>query len=167
MALALVLLGMGFVVAAAGVPTAADEAERPLQPDGLAQGAVVLPPVRAPERVALVKATVPSEACSRAMDVVARAGLQLEVSTAFRCPGNTETTPGDRQHSGVACWDHPRYCPEGAFIAVNPEHIREGDDRMQYVIAHEICHISSYVAVGIPGTEDAADACAAAAGFPR
>lgn len=105
--------------------------------------------------------------CARALEVVARAGLQLQVTTEFRCPGNTQTRPADRQHSGVACWHHENYCPEASYIAINPEHIREREDRMHYVIAHEICHIDHYLADGTPGTEAEADGCAAAAGFPR
>lgn len=122
-------------------------------------------PAASPERRA-VDPTV-SEACARALETVHRAGLRLASGTEFRCPGNTETTPGDRQHSGVACFDHQWYCPQSSYIAVNPEQIRRGDQGMQYVIAHEICHIESYRATGTPGTEDGADACAAAAGFPR
>ena len=108
-----------------------------------------------------------SDACARALETVQQAGLRLASRTEFRCPGNTETTPGDRQHSGVACFDHRRYCPQSSFIAINPEQIGSGDQGMRYVIAHEICHIESYVATGTPGPEEAADACAATAGFPR
>ena len=109
----------------------------------------------------------PDPQCERALAVVARAGLQLQVTTEFRCPGNTQTYPADRQHSGVACWHHRNYCPEGSYIAINPAHIGKGEDRMHYVIAHEICHIKHYLVDGTPGTEAQADACAAAAGFPR
>lgn len=115
----------------------------------------------------LKKVTPMDPRCERALEVVARAGLQLEVTTAVRCPGNTESRPGDRQHSGVACWDHQWYCPDSSYIAINPDFIRDRDDRMQHVIAHEICHIQHYRLDGTPGTEAAADACAAAAGFPR
>lgn len=125
-----------------------------------------LPPATEPAPAELTQSASTSESCLRALRAVQEAGLRLPPETSFRCPGNTETTPGDRQHSGVACFDHAWYCPQGSYIAVNPAHVHGGDSGMKYVIAHEICHIDSYRTSGTPGTEEAADACAAAAGFP-
>ena len=126
-------------------------------PDLVAQ---IVPP-------SLTRVAPPSADCARALAVVEAAGLILPQQTAFRCPGSAQTFPGDRQHSGVACWDHSNYCPGRSFIAVNPDEIRPMDRALQYVVAHEICHIHSYIETGSPGSEPAADACAAAAGFGR
>ena len=115
----------------------------------------------------LTRATSPSPECAAALAVVEASGLDLPDQTAFRCPGSAQSFPGDRQHSGVACWDHAHFCPGQSFIAINPEEIRPMDRALQYVVAHEICHIRAYVETSSPGSEDAADRCAAAAGFPR
>lgn len=116
---------------------------------------------------ALTRMATPSPACAAALAVVEASGHDLPEQTEFRCPGSAQTYPGDRQHSGVACWDHAHFCPGGSFIAVNPDEIRPIDRALQYVVAHEICHIHAYERTSSPGSENAADQCAAAAGFPR
>ena len=172
---ALILMVVSFGSSGVGGESASKRFERTDQlaaadhlPAELAAAGAESGPLRASAAPARRSVETPvSEPCAQAMEVVNRAGLRLAPGTTFRCPGNTETTPGDRQHSGVACFDHQWYCPQSSYIAVNPDQIRGGDRGMQYVIAHEICHIESYLATGTPGAEDAADACAAAAGFPR
>ncbi|HUR49655.1 MAG TPA: hypothetical protein VMY88_09050 [Acidimicrobiales bacterium] len=127
-----------------------------------AAGAPISAPPAAPPKV-----VAPSLECAAALAAVEHAGLKLPETTAFRCPGSTEQFGGDRQHSGVACWGQPLYCPGGSFIAVNPDATGSGQHHLQYVVAHEICHIEAYVAGALGGTEAAADECAARAGFPR
>lgn len=108
----------------------------------------------------------PSTRCLDALADVEGAGLFLPEETEFRCPGNTESFPGDRQHWGVACWRNDYYCRGGSWIAVNPRTVGPDDDRLRHVIAHETCHILDYAAGGVT-SESSADACASRVGFPR
>jgi len=112
-------------------------------------------------RVALVSAT--QQRCLSALEVVQSAGLVLPAGFEFRCPGDTQSFPGDRQHWGVACY-HQMFCPKGAYIAVNPERVGDSDARLRFVVAHEIGHAIDYVTTGST-TEDSADDQAHAAGF--
>ena len=115
----------------------------------------------------IAKVSPVSQRCADALVAVQSAGLLLHEGTAFRCPGSTQTFPGDRQHWGVACWQHKHFCATGSYIAANTDEIGPSNHSLRYVVAHEICHIDSYIATGGPGTEEAADLCAAKAGFPR
>lgn len=149
----------------------------PRSPDGAAPSSVavsdpplqVAPPGSPAPVVALPMAKVGpvSQRCAAALVAVQAAGLLLHEGTAFRCPGSTETFPGDVQHWGVACWEHKHFCATGSYIAANTDEIGASNHSLRYVVAHEICHINSYLATGGPGTEDAADLCAEQAGFPR
>ena len=97
---------------------------------------------------------------------VESSGLHLNDSTEFRCPGDTGEYPGDDQHWGATCWQN-ELCPGGSYVAITTSLIGPDDGRLRYVIAHEICHVNSYMRTGRAGSEAAADACAAGAGFPR
>lgn len=103
--------------------------------------------------------------CAAARSDVEAGGLSLPASFEFRCPGNTQMFAGDRQHWGVAC-SHASLCPDSAYVAINPEVIGSSEARLRHVIAHETCHAIDSVS-GRPMSEGAADACAAAHGFPR
>ena len=124
----------------------------------------VLP--RATRLVAAQRKQIPvSDRCLSAFVAVESAGLHLRDDTEFRCPG-IAAEPGDVRHWGAACWRN-ELCPGGSWIAIDPEVIGPDDARLRHVIAHEICHIISYTRTGDRGSEAAADACAAGAGFPR
>ena len=124
----------------------------------------VLP--RAERLVAAQRKQVPTdERCLSALVAVESTGLHLRDDTEFRCPG-IAAEPGDERHWGATCWQN-ELCPGGSWIAVDPELIGPDDARLRYVVAHEICHVISYTRTGDRGTEPAADACAAGAGFPR
>ena len=103
--------------------------------------------------------------CMAALADVERTGLVLPALFEYRCPGSTETFTGDRQHWGTTC-AMVSMCPGSAYIAVNPGLIGPRDARLRYVVAHETCHALDSVALR-PASERAADACAAAHGFPR
>lgn len=111
------------------------------------------------------KSTPSSERCLNSLLTVETAGLKLRDETEFRCPG-IAAEPGEEHHWGATCWQN-ELCPGGSYIAIDPELIGPSDARLRYVIAHEICHVNSYMQTGDRGTEAAADECAAAAGFPR
>ena len=111
------------------------------------------------------KTTPTDHRCLASLLTVEQAGLELRDQTEFRCPG-IAAEPGDERHWGATCWQN-ELCPGGSWIAVDPEVIGPDDGRLRYVIAHEICHVNSYVTTGDRGTEPAADQCAAGAGFPR
>ena len=101
--------------------------------------------------------------CLTALETVQAAGLVLPTGFEYRCPGDTQAFPGDRQHWGVVCY-YQMFCPEGAYIAVNPERVGRSDARLRYVVAHEIGHAIDYVTSGST-TEESADDQAHAAGF--
>ncbi len=103
--------------------------------------------------------------CAAALADVEATGLRLPARFQYRCPGDTRMSAGDRQHWGVACAANP-FCPDAAYIAINPDAIGPSEARMRYVVAHETCHAVDYVS-GRAQSEAAADACAAAHGFPR
>lgn len=107
-----------------------------------------------------------SQRCLDALYEVESAGHELHDETEFRCPGSTGFTPESEQHWGATCWD-TALCPRSSYVAISPAVIGPSDERLRYVIAHEICHVNSYARTGEPGSEPAADACAAEAGFPR
>ena len=111
------------------------------------------------------KSTPTSERCLNSLLTVETAGLELRDETEFRCPG-VAAEPGEEHHWGATCWQN-ELCPGTSYIAIDPELIGSDDARLRYVIAHEICHVNSYVQTGDRGTESAADECAAGAGFPR
>lgn len=124
----------------------------------------VLP--RAERLVAAQRKQIPTDQrCLSALVAVESSGLHLRDDTEFRCPG-VAAEPGEERHWGATCWQN-RLCPGGSWIAVDPELIGPDDSRLRYVIAHEICHVNSYMRTGDRGTEPAADVCAAGAGFPR
>lgn len=104
--------------------------------------------------------------CIGVLAAVQAAGLILPPGFEYRCPGDTQTFAGDRQHWGVVCYRQAPFCPTGAYVAVNPSRIGPSDARMRYVVAHEIGHALDYVRTGST-SEASADAHAAAAGFPR
>ncbi|HUR18239.1 MAG TPA: hypothetical protein VMZ51_04795, partial [Acidimicrobiales bacterium] len=103
--------------------------------------------------------------CTAARSDVEAAGLVLPAQFEYRCPGSTETFTWDRQHWGTACF-RMSLCPTSAYIAINPGLIGPNEARLRYVVAHETCHALDSVARR-PLDEPAADACAAAHGFPR
>jgi|GEM_PF-3515222 hypothetical protein len=103
--------------------------------------------------------------CAAARQDVEATGLVLPDRFEFRCPGNTELSRGGRQHWGVTC-SYASLCPGGAYVAVNLDRIGPSEARLRYVVAHEICHAVD-VEARRPLREPAADACAAAHGFPR
>lgn len=111
------------------------------------------------------KSSPMSQRCMASLLTVEHAGLELRDETEFRCPG-TAAEPGEERHWGATCWQN-ELCPGTSWIAVDPEMIGPDDARLRYVIAHEICHVNSYMQTGARGTEPAADRCAAGAGFPR
>lgn len=104
--------------------------------------------------------------CISALAAVQAAGLILPAGFEYRCPGDTQAFPGDRQHWGVVCYRQAPFCPTGAYIAVNPSRIGPSDARMRHVVAHEVGHALDYVRSGNT-SEPSADAHAAAAGFRR
>lgn len=104
--------------------------------------------------------------CLAALEDVRASGLLLPAIFEYRCPGDTQSFPGDRQHWGITCHRHPRYCPTGAYIGVNPAVVGPDEARLRYTVAHETCHALDYEAGRTP-TEPAAEACAAKHGFPR
>lgn len=103
--------------------------------------------------------------CEQARADVEAAGLRLPSGFEYRCPGNTESFPGQSQAWGVTCYWNAYYCPSGAYIAINPAALGWSETRLRYTVAHETCHALDYVA-GRAISEPAADACAAAYGFP-
>ncbi|HUR49654.1 MAG TPA: hypothetical protein VMY88_09045 [Acidimicrobiales bacterium] len=111
------------------------------------------------------KSAPSTERCLNSLLTVEAAGLTLRDQTEFRCPG-AATEPGEERHWGATCWE-TELCRGGSYIAVDEELIGRDDARLRYVIAHEICHVNSYMRTGEPGSEPAADRCAATAGFPR
>lgn len=124
----------------------------------------VLP--RAVRLVAAQRKQVPTdERCLNALVAVESSGLHLHNDTEFRCPG-IAAEPGEERHWGATCWQN-ELCPGSSWIAADPALIGPDDARLRYVIAHEICHVNSYMKTGDRGSEPAADRCAAGAGFPR
>lgn len=115
--------------------------------------------------VSQAKAVPTTQRCLDSLFTVEQAGLELRDETEFRCPG-IAAEPGEEHHWGATCWEN-ELCPGGSYIAVDADLIGPDDARLRYVIAHEICHVNSYVATGDRGSEAAADQCAAAAGFPK
>jgi hypothetical protein len=93
-----------------------------------------------------LKSTPSSERCLDSLLTVETAGLALRDETEFRCPG-TAAEPGEEHHWGATCWDN-ELCPGGSYIAIDPAQIGPDDARLRYVIAHEICHVNSYVRTG-------------------
>ncbi|MGH9224063.1 MAG: hypothetical protein ACRD2W_09855, partial [Acidimicrobiales bacterium] len=110
--------------------------------------------------------TAPSARCSQAQAEVKAAGLSLPAGFRFLCSGAADLYAGDRGHWGTMCHYHAPECLTNAYIAVNLDLIGANQARLRYVIAHETCHALDAVARR-PTTEDAADRCAAAHGFPR
>lgn len=124
----------------------------------------VLP--RAERLVAAQRKQVPTDQrCLDALVAVESSGLHLRDETEFRCPG-IAAEPGDERHWGATCWQN-ELCPGGSWIAVDPQLIGPNDGRLRYVVAHETCHVNSYMRTGGRGSERSADECAAGAGFPR
>jgi hypothetical protein len=117
-----------------------------------------MPAVQAAPRVA------PTARCAAALADVRAAGLVLPSGFEYRCPGDTQAFPHDRQHWGVACFHQAPFCPKGAYIAVNPTAVGPSEARLRYVVAHEIGHALDYATTGRT-TEASADAWAHAAGF--
>ncbi len=109
-------------------------------------------------------AASPQARCAAALQTVQGAGLVLPAGFAFRCPGNTASFVGDRQRWGVTCYYHQTFCPNGAYIAVNPAAVGRSNTRLRYVVAHEIGHAIDYESQGFT-TEQSAHARARAAGF--
>ena len=105
-----------------------------------------------------------SEQCRQALADVEAAGLALRDDTEFRCPADTWALGS--QHWGATCW-HNRLCPGTSYVAINPAVMGNSEGRLRYTIAHETCHVISYTETSDRGSEEAADQCAAAAGFPR
>lgn len=103
--------------------------------------------------------------CAAARSDVEAAGLVLPAQFEYRCPGSTELFAGDRQHWGTTC-SMASLCRGHSYIAINPGLIGRSEARLRYVVAHETCHALD-VAARRPLDESAADACAAAHGFPR
>ncbi len=106
----------------------------------------------------------PAARCAAALGKVQATGLLLPAGFDFRCPGDTRSFVGDRQHWGVTCYHQPTFCPDGAYIAVNPARVGPSDVRLRYVVAHEIAHAIDYATQGFT-TEESAHARARAAGF--
>lgn len=151
-----------------GDPPAVDPpAVAPPAPPEESQPAPAVEPVVAAAGRSVPELAAPSPECALALAAVEARGLLLPEGTEFRCPGSAESVPGGRQHSGVACWGKQPFCPGRSYIAVNPEATGSGDGHLEYVVAHEVCHIQAYLRGERGGTEPAADACAALAGFPR
>ena len=111
------------------------------------------------------KSSPSSERCLKSLLTVERAGLSLRDETEFRCPG-IAAEPGEEHHWGATCWQN-ELCPGGSYIAIDEALIGPDDARLRYVIAHEICHVNSYLRTGHRGSEAEADECAAGAGFPK
>lgn len=103
--------------------------------------------------------------CAAARSDVEAAELLLPAQFEYRCPGSTELFAGDRQHWGTTC-SMASLCRGHSYIAINPGLIGRSEARLRYVVAHETCHALD-VAARRPLDESAADACAAAHGFPR
>lgn len=150
------VMGIGVVVALLAGGNTGNEADL---------GRIAPPPDRDQLLASQSKTNPSSERCLDSLLTVEAAGLTLRDETEFRCPG-TATEPGEGHHWGATCWQN-EFCPGGSYIAIDPAQIGPDDARLRYVIAHEICHVNSYVATGEAGSEPAADRCAAAAGFPR
>ncbi|MDQ3574190.1 MAG: hypothetical protein M3378_03980 [Actinomycetota bacterium] len=110
------------------------------------------------------RAASPEARCAAALRRVQGAGLLLPAGFDYRCPGDTRSFVGDRQHWGVTCYYHQTFCPNGAYVAVNPARVGRSDARLRYVVAHEIGHAIDYVTLGYT-TEQSAHARARAAGF--
>ena len=133
--------------------------------------AVIVPPALAVKKAAAhpdQKGGVVSSSyqarCSAALERVQASGLVLPAGFEYRCPGDTRSFVGDRQRWGVTCFHHPTFCPNGAYIAVNPAQVGRSDARLRYVVAHEIGHAIDYVTLGFT-SEESAHARARAAGF--
>ncbi|MDQ3569457.1 MAG: hypothetical protein M3396_02325 [Actinomycetota bacterium] len=109
-------------------------------------------------------AASPEARCAAALSRVQRSGLLLPAGFEYRCPGDTSSFVGDSQRWGVTCFYHQTFCPNGAYIAVNPARVGPSDARLRYVVAHEIGHAIDYVTMGFT-TEQSAHARARAAGF--
>ena len=107
-----------------------------------------------------------ADRCLDALYAVETSGHALPDDTEFRCPGSTGYTPESEQHWGATCW-RTALCPGHSYVAINPSVIGPSDQLLRHVIAHEICHVITYARTGAPGSEPAADECAAAAGFPK
>ena len=110
------------------------------------------------------RAASPEARCAAALARVQGSGLLLPAGFDYRCPGDTRSFVGDRQHWGVTCYYHQTFCPNGAYVAVNPASVGRSDARLRYVVAHEIGHAIDYVTMGFT-TEQTAHARARAAGF--
>lgn len=106
----------------------------------------------------------PHVRCAAALRSVQASGLVLPAGFEYRCPGDTRSFMGDRQRWGVTCYHHPTFCPNGAYVAVNPAAVGRSDARLRYVVAHEIGHAIDYATLGYT-TEESAHARARAAGF--
>jgi hypothetical protein len=125
----------------------------------------------APAVVAAEVATVDEQVapqpdlCSTAFADVEAAGIHLPARFEFRCPADISALTPTGHRWGLACADSV-HCPQQPYVAVDLTGIGDSAARVHYVVAHEICHAAEYQA-GRPYGEDAADACAAAHGFPR
>jgi hypothetical protein len=108
--------------------------------------------------------------CQNAETAVNAAGIFIAAGYEFRCPaGATDEVGG--QHWGISslwpiCTPSDGTVHSGCYVEVNVDRIGPSDALLRHVIAHEFCHTIEYVATGTT-SELAADACAAAAGFPR
>lgn len=132
---------------------------------GLLAAVLAIPVVVRPTvdgATALVSASE-HDRCGAALRAVQDRGLVLPRQFEYRCPGDTQAFPGDRQHWGVTCY-RQMFCPNGAYVAVNPSTVGPSDARLRYTVAHEIAHARDYVTKGIT-SEKSADAQAHAAGF--
>ncbi len=109
-------------------------------------------------------AASPEARCAAALQRVQGAGLVLPSGFEYRCPGDTRSFVGDRQRWGVTCYYHLIFCPNGAYVAVNPAAVGRSNTRLRYVVAHEIGHAIDYATQGFT-TEETAHARARAAGF--
>ncbi len=86
---------------------------------GLLVAILVVPTTGLPEAVARPTAAAsPRARCAAALSAVHGRGLLLPAGFEYRCPGDTRSFPGDRQHWGVTCYGH-MFCPSGAYIATS------------------------------------------------
>ena len=103
--------------------------------------------------------------CAESRSWDAAHGLVLPAGWGFRCP-DANPVDGTDSHWGTTCINVAGACPGTAYVAINVGLIGPSQDRLHYVMAHELCHANELATTGHT-TEDSADACAAAHGAPR